>query len=33
MFGEKHNSNYRPVYDESAGLNNAVYDAMSNLST
>jgi hypothetical protein len=33
MFGEKHNSNFRPVYDESAGLNNAVYDAMSNLST
>ena len=29
MFGEKHNSNFRPVYDESAGLNNAVYDAMS----
>lgn len=33
MFVEKHNSNFRPVYDESAGLNNAVYDAMSNLST
>jgi len=30
MFGEKHNSNFRPVYEQSAGLNNAVDEAVSN---
>jgi hypothetical protein len=28
MFGEKHNSNFRAVYEESDGLNDGVYDAM-----
>jgi hypothetical protein len=30
MFGEKHNSNFRPVYEQSAGLSNAVDEAVSN---
>lgn len=30
MFGGKHNSNFRPVYEQSAGLNNAVDEAVSN---
>jgi len=30
MFGEKHNSNFRPVYEQSAGLDNAVDEAVSN---
>ncbi|KAK1738868.1 hypothetical protein QTG54_010186 [Skeletonema marinoi] len=30
MFGEKHNSNFRPVYEQSTGLNNAVDEAVSN---
>jgi len=29
MFGEKHNSNFRPVYEESAGLEAGVDDAVS----
>jgi len=29
MFGEKHNSNFRPVYEESAGLADGVEDAVS----
>ena len=28
MFGEKHNSNLRAVYEESDVLNDGVYDAM-----
>lgn len=28
MFGEKHNSNFRAVYEESYGLNDGVYDSM-----
>ena len=28
MFGEKHNSNFRAVYEESDGLNDGVYNAM-----
>lgn len=28
MFGEKHNSNFRAVYEESDGLNDGVYDSM-----
>jgi len=28
MFGEKHNSNFRALYEESDGLNDGVYDAM-----
>jgi len=30
MFGEKHNSNFRPVYEESAGLSEGVDDVVSN---
>eukprot|EP00985_Skeletonema_marinoi_P024846 scaffold17669_cov88-Skeletonema_marinoi.AAC.5 len=30
MFGEKHNSNFRPVYEQSTGLDNAVDEAVSN---
>jgi len=30
MFGEKHNSNFRPVYEQSAGLDSAVDEAVSN---
>ena len=30
MFGEKHNSNFRPVYEQSTGLNSAVDEAVSN---
>lgn len=29
MFGEKHNSNFRPVYEESAGLSESVDNAVS----
>ena len=33
MFGEKHNSNFRPVYEESAGLSDGVDTAVSQFGT
>ena len=33
MFGGKHNSSFRPVYEQSAGLDNAVDEAVSNFGT
>jgi hypothetical protein len=32
MFGEKHNSNFRPVYDDSEGLEKGVDEAISQFS-